>query len=711
MKKLIRWFGITVAVLLALSVLLSVALLILVDPNDYRDEISAAVNEQTGRTLSIDGDLSLKTFPCCGVSLGPLSLSNPEGFEDRDFASVESASVSVRLWPLITRQQLLVDEVELSGLDLQLISLADGTVNWEFASADEAEVPAEVDEAGGPGLEGLDVAGIEISDARIVYRDDATEERIEVRDINVSTGAIAINQPFNLTAGLSAEGLAPGITGTISLETTALIKDDLTLDLTALSSDLQLEGADLPGGAASISAALAVATGVGGDRIELDGLDVGLDAVGVTVNLSGTGGVADGVPALNGQLKIKRFSIRDVLAQLGEPPLETADASVLQSFNVRADWSLNDDAAALEDIVIKLDDTTAKGWLRIPSLEKQSIRLDLQFDAMNVDRYLPPVDESATAASSDESSEDDSLDLPVEDLRALDVEARLGFDELIVSNAKATKVNINLLAKDGLIKLNPLKAKLYGGSYNGNIRLNVQGKQPKMSVNERIKGVELEPLLKDVAGEANLAGTGNVTIKAKSAGNRVSKLIKKLKGDASLDIAEGKYLGMDLWYEIRKARARIKKEDPPPAPTDPYTDISNFSGTAQIQDGILTNNDLRVEIPFTRMGGKGKVNLVKETLDYRLEGRVVSRPTFEDGKSFDDLDGLTLPIEITGSLESPSVSVDLAAIATSIGKKKLLDRLDKKLGVDDDPDAKEGDNKSDSSKDQLKRGLRDLLGG
>ena len=118
MKKLIRWFGITVAVLLALSVLLSVALLILVDPNDYRDEISAAVNEQTGRTLSIDGDLSLKTFPCCGVSLGPLSLSNPEGFEDRDFASVESASVSVRLWPLITRQQLLVDARDTTHAEL-----------------------------------------------------------------------------------------------------------------------------------------------------------------------------------------------------------------------------------------------------------------------------------------------------------------------------------------------------------------------------------------------------------------------------------------------------------------------------------------------------------------------------------------------------------------------------------------------------------------
>jgi AsmA protein len=710
MKSLIRWVAIALAVLIALSILLSVALLILVDPNDYRDEISTAVNEQTGRTLTIDGELSLKTFPCCGVRLGQVSLSNPAGFVDNNFASVESAAVSVRLWPLIVSQQLVVDEVELTGLDLQLISQADGTVNWDFGSGDEVEETPDPEQGEGPGLEALNVAGIEVSDGRISYRDEATDELIEVQDINISTGAIAVNQAFNLTAGLSAAGLAPGITGTISLDSDVVIKDDLTIDLSTTRVELQLEGEDLPGGSASIRADVAAVAGLGGERIQLDALNAQLNAAGVAVTLSGDGALDDGVPALGGKLEIARFSLRDLLAQIGETSPETADGTVLQKFDLTADWRLDGDSAALEEIAITLDDTTAHGWLRIPSLEKQSIRLDLQFDAINLDRYLAPVDENAAASPAEAG--DDALDLPVEDLRALDVEGRLGFGELIVSSAKLTSVNINLVAKDGLIRLNPLTASLYGGGYSGNIRLDVRGNKPKMSVNEKLKGVQLEPLLKDVSGEANLAGIGNVRIKAKSSGNSVSKLVARLKGEAALDIAEGKYLGVDLWYEIRKARARIKNEDPPPTPADPYTEISNFSGTAQITDGVLTNNDLRAEIPFLRMGGKGTVNLVKETLDYRLEARVVGRPTFEDGQTFDDLNGLVLPVDIKGPLESPGVSVDLAAVATSIGKRKLLDRLEKKLGIpDEDSDSEKGDGKSDSTKDQLKRGLRDLLGG
>ena len=92
MKALIRWLAIIIGGLILLSILLSVAVSILVDPNDYRAEIETAVADATGRTLTIDGELSLKTFPCCGVRLGSLSLSNPSGFPDKPFASIDSAA-------------------------------------------------------------------------------------------------------------------------------------------------------------------------------------------------------------------------------------------------------------------------------------------------------------------------------------------------------------------------------------------------------------------------------------------------------------------------------------------------------------------------------------------------------------------------------------------------------------------------------------------
>ena len=63
MKTLFRWIAILVGGVLLLSVALSVIVMIMFDPNDYKDEIAEAVTEQTGRTFSIEGDLSLKAFP------------------------------------------------------------------------------------------------------------------------------------------------------------------------------------------------------------------------------------------------------------------------------------------------------------------------------------------------------------------------------------------------------------------------------------------------------------------------------------------------------------------------------------------------------------------------------------------------------------------------------------------------------------------------
>jgi AsmA protein len=39
------------------------AAVFLINPNDYKDEIAAAVKKQTGRELAIQGDISLSVFP------------------------------------------------------------------------------------------------------------------------------------------------------------------------------------------------------------------------------------------------------------------------------------------------------------------------------------------------------------------------------------------------------------------------------------------------------------------------------------------------------------------------------------------------------------------------------------------------------------------------------------------------------------------------
>ena len=61
---------------------------LVVDPNDYKDEIVSKVKETTGRDLKIQGDIGLSVFPWLGLELGALELSNAKGFGDAPFADV-----------------------------------------------------------------------------------------------------------------------------------------------------------------------------------------------------------------------------------------------------------------------------------------------------------------------------------------------------------------------------------------------------------------------------------------------------------------------------------------------------------------------------------------------------------------------------------------------------------------------------------------------
>jgi|GEM_PF-706441 len=727
MKTLFRWIAILVGGLLLLSAALSVIVMIMFDPNDYKDEIAAAVTEQTGRTFAIEGDLSLKAFPCCGIALGPIALGNPAGFPESDFARVESAGVAIQVWPLLTRQELLVSDIELAGLDLQLISRANGTNNWDFSSGDALAADEQADSAAeGSGLAGLDIAGIEVSDGRVSYLDEAIDELIEISAINLETGAIQSGQPFDLSASLRADGLAPGITATVSLNTQATIDTDTQLlDLVDVSSELNLQGDDLPGGSASVLLELDAVSGLGAERVPLEGLTATLQAAGLSLNVEGSGALVDNSPELSGSVSVDRFNPRELLATLGEPPLVTADPEVLQRYEMQGNWSVAGDKAAIENIVTTLDDTQVAGWVRVTSLANGAIAFDIELDNIDLDRYMAPEQKGAGSTATAGTTGDESLELPVEDLRALDLQGRLRIGQLKFTDARLNDVDINVKAKNGLIRLNPLTAVLYDGSYSGDIRLDVRGSKPKLSVNENLSGVQLSTLLADLRDQHNLSGTGNVRFTGVASGDSVNELLGNLEGDAALDLKEGVYQGTDIWYEIRKTRAQIRNKELPLVPENPHTDISQFNGTAKFANGILNNDSFNAEIPFIRLGGVGDINLLQSTMDYRLEARVVKTPTFDDGAVLDDLNGLVLPITLTGNMDAPTVGVDLTSLAVSIGQNKLRDRLLKKLGGDE-PDApasagaeqstpdsqqknEQAPEEPPDAKDQLKKSLFDML--
>ena len=149
-----------VGLILVLILAAAIILPLLVDPNDYRDEIAAAAQKQTGRELKLEGDLSLSVIPWLGVEIGRASLSNAPGMGDEALVAFEGASVGVKLMPLLGRR-LVVSQITLDGARFNLYQGPNGN-NWDDLTASEAPPEDAVPAEEGAGFDLTEIGGISL---------------------------------------------------------------------------------------------------------------------------------------------------------------------------------------------------------------------------------------------------------------------------------------------------------------------------------------------------------------------------------------------------------------------------------------------------------------------------------------------------------------------------------------------------------------------
>jgi AsmA protein len=248
MGKLLKILAAVAGVLVLLLVAAAVIIPLVVDPNDYKEEIVTKVKEATGRDLKIQGDIGLSVFPWLGLELGAVELSNAQGFGEAPFAAVSEAAVRVKIRPLLDKR-LEADTVTLKGLRLNLAKAKDGRTNWDDLTAagkptePKAEKKAEAAPAGAP-LAALAIGGIEITDARLSWQDEVTGQQFVVEQLNLETGTVVPGRPVELELAFQVESKAPALRAGLRLTGSPLLdmdKQRVTIEKLLLELDAQGE--------------------------------------------------------------------------------------------------------------------------------------------------------------------------------------------------------------------------------------------------------------------------------------------------------------------------------------------------------------------------------------------------------------------------------------------------------------------------------------
>ncbi len=224
----------------------------------------------------------------------------------------------------------------------------------------------------------------------------------------------------------------------------------------------------------------------------------------------------------------------------------------------------------------------------------------------------------------------------------------------------------------------------------------------------RARNIDLLPLLSELAAYRRLQGAASAELQFLGVGNTLHDIMNSLRGEGSLRFSEGEIIGFDLAGMLRNLDMSYMGDQN-------RTVYDAITGTFTISDGILRNDDLRLEASRFSVTGRGSVGLGQRNLDYRIVPAALP-----DGAR----EALRVPLMITGPWDAPRFRLDLEALAQERlraeqerleeiareearrleerARAQLEERLQRELGVE----AEEGEQLQDT----LRRGLEQEIG-
>lgn len=683
LKIISALFGLIIFLLLAAVVLVP----LFVDPNEYKSEIVTEVKKATGRDLTINGDISLSLFPWLGLELGELYLSNATGFGDKPFVSLDHSQVRVKLLPLLSKQ-VVVDTVIVDGLRLNLAKNAAGISNWDDLvqggeSTDDKQgghtvVHKTEDTAG---LKALAIEGIAINDAHLVWDDRSSGQRYEIKGVNLESGEISLGQPTNLTLSFTVLSEQPALTADL------LLKGEITADTTTqkyqikgLTLNADLQGEMLPEAGLQAELLAVLTLDQRADAVDVKSLTLTAADLRLTGSLFGRS--LSTTPLFEGELKLAEFKPRMLLKKLALPLPEMADPSAFNKLALKTDFRADTKNLTLEKLVFTLDQSHIEGHFKLLDFNQPAYRFKLKLDEIDVDRYLPPTpvetDEQQSEPSTAATTENAEL-IPVEMMRSLNIEGEFGIGKLKAKNIRAQFIDLDIHAKDGQLSVDQRVKRFYDGTINGRIGLDVRGKLPRITIEEHAQKIQAEPLVSDVAGQDRLSGVGRFNANLTTSGQSVMQFKERLAGKVNFTFNNGAVKGVNVAQMLREAKAKMGGKKLPPNRREEKTDFSELSASAVIEQGLLSSRDLLMKSPFLRITGKGKVDLVAENLDYLLRPVIVTSDKGQGGEGLDDLVGVPIPIQLTGSWSEPDWKVNLEEVLLNSQKAKAEKSLKKEI--------------------------------
>ncbi len=333
----------------------------------------------------------------------------------------------------------------------------------------------------------------------------------------------------------------------------------------------------------------------------------------------------------------KTNAISSVLARLdadGESLLPRT-APQQASLNMQLAYAKN--LLRMEKIQMKLDTTLITGSMRRTFTSKPAWSFDLAANEFDYDKIIRGKTTAAQKAAKPTAAEKAAASKPLswKWLQGLEAKGDIRIGTFLMHKVRAKNVAAPVRISANTLNCTPTKATFYNGDTAINFKGTVKGGVLQTQLGAVVKKANLFALSEDLGLETVIAGNTDFWLSAQGGISSSADIPRAFDGTWRLQVRDG-------FMQSKDKKGKL---------TGKPTYISNLSDAGTITKGVLHSLNFLLQGTGIAATGKGKVDLVKDTLDMRL---VVSTGGFSD-----------IPVRFHGSFDDPQRDVDTGAVFLS----------------------------------------------
>lgn len=632
-----RIFLKSTAIILIIIVLSIVAATQFISTQDIFNQISNKVEQTTGRTLTVNGEMSLSIFPSLLLELNDVHFANMQGGSSSDMASVAELLIHIP-WFSVFSGELNINKFVINNPNILLEKNINGKVNWQFSTLTATKSTSQVDAANDAKValpESFDISlgQVEINGGKLTFIDHQSQETKIIDQLNLAVLLPSLQQPLNFSGSVRYMAQVFELKSSITTPTKAINNQPFSVSL-ALTSEL------------------------------------------ATLNYEGT--VLNQGEELKGDLSVSGDSVKQLLKWQNIPLVAKDEA--FNQFSLSTNMHFASNKLSLNELKVKLDALTFTGSSAITLSTPLHISSNIDLGILNFNPYLPEIIAEVTPPNMTESQpliwDDTVLDLSA--LGTLNANISIKSSQLIVREIKLGKNEIDIKLHNGNATVQLKSFQGYDGSGNGVFKVSTNKKPYQITSKFELTNVNAAPLLTDAVGFDKLMGKGQLAWDISTQGSSQRNFIEQLNGNIDFSFIDGAVKGVNL-AAIAKSASNIMKGNLASVSLDrdfsnaDKTDFAALTGKFILSNGVANTNNLSLNNPFIRISGTGDINLPKTEVKLVVKSKLVASAQGQAAEGNNS--GIEIPIKITGPFHQIKIRPD---VSSSV-KDKVKDKLKNKL--------------------------------